>query len=274
MFGKLHHSPPLPPYSGSDGASKKSASSTTSSPSCTPKSPKEGIEVQSDDEQVQPPEEVLTPVGCINPEQKSSTQATSGDIPISPKSSPLSESSFPKLTNMYSNPSEEQFPVGDPQTNAGLSVSVSPQEAKCFFPEPATSQEYTVPSSADAASSYYEATARNYYTNSSYPATSYNTMFTGQTTESPLMASGAMYANSCVSPGYISSYPAAAAGKSYAWSAASNGMGYGFGVAPTPDMYQYQAQTAAYQQMASRGSYPGYIATGATAAATVPHTIA
>ena len=73
-----------------------------------------------------------------------------------------------------------------------------------------------------------------------------------------------MYANSCVSPGYISSYPTAA-GKSYTTAAASNGMGYGFGVSPTPDMYQYQMQTAAYQQMVSRGSYPGDIATGATA---------
>ena len=264
-------SPPLSPNSGSDGASKRSENSVTSSPSCTPKSPREGSEVQSDDEQVKPPEDlVLATAGCINLDQKSSTQATSGDIPISPKSSPLSESSFPKISNVYS--PEDHFPV-ESQTNTSLPVSVSPQEAKCFFPEPTTTQDYSVPSTSDAASSYYEAT-RNFYTSSSYPSTSYNAMFTGQSTESPLMAGGTMYSNSCVSPGYLSSYPAAAAGKSYAWSAASNGMGYGFGVTPTPDMYQYQAQTAAYQQMASRGSYPGYLTTGATAAVAVPHTIA
>lgn len=214
--------------------------------------------MQSDDEQVQPSEDlVLAQTGCIGSDQKPSTQT---DISHSPKSSPLSESAFPKISSVYSTHSEDQYPVADPQTNASLSVS--PQEAKCFFPEQPTTQDYTVPVSTDATSSYYE--ARNFYANSAYPSTSYNSMFTGQSVESPLMASGAMYANSCVSPGYISSYPTAA-GKSYAWSAASNGMGYGFGVSPTPDMYQYQAQTAAYQQMASRGSYPGYVATGATA---------
>ena len=178
----------------------------------------------------------------------------------SPKSSPLSESAFPTISSVYSTHFEDQYPVADSQTNASLSVS--PQEAKCFFPEQPTTQDYTVPVSTDATSRYYE--ARNFYASSAYPSTSYNSMFTGQSVESPLMASGAMYANSCVSPGYISSYPTAA-GKSYTTAAASNGMGYGFGVSPTPDMSQYQAQTAAYQLMASRGSYPGYIATGATA---------
>lgn len=229
--------------------------------------------MQSDDEQASPTDDlVLAQAGCIGSEQKPTTQVANSDISLSPKSSPLSESAFPKISSVYSTPSEDQYPVADPQTNASLSVSVSPREAKCFFPEPSTTQDYTVPASTDANSSYYE--TRNFYANTAYPSSSYSTMFPGQTAESPLMASGTMYANSCVSPGYISPYPTAA-GKGYAWSAASNGMGYGFGVSPTPDMYQYQAQTAAYQQMASRGSYPGYIATGAaTASPVVPHTIA
>lgn len=249
--------------SGSECSSKQSGSSVNSSPSCTPLSPKEGSEVLSDDEQDKPIEELSLSAVCCH------DQKSIGDLPISPKSSPISESSFAKMSEVYTKSPQEQFSV-EPQSNAGLPVSVSPHEAKCFFPETTTNQDYVVPSS-DTASSYYEATARNFYSNTAYPtATSYNTMFTGPS-DSPMMATGgAMYTNSCVSPGYISSYPGS---KGYAWSPASNGMGYGFRVPQTADMYQYQAQTAAYQQMASRSSYPGYIATGATTPTVMPNTI-
>ena len=179
----------------------------------------EGLEVQSDDEQVQPSEDLgLAQTGCIGSDQKPSTQTD-----ISPKSSPLSESAFPKISSVYSTHSDEEYPVPDPQTNASLSVSL--KRLNVSFPEQPTTQDYTVPVSTDATSSYYE--ARNFYANSAYPSTSYNSMFTGQSVESPLWR-----VEQCMLTLVLvraTSAPILQQLAKATWSAASNGMGYGFG---------------------------------------------
>ena len=145
------------------------------------------------------------------------------------------------------------------------SIAVSPAvtEAK-FYPETSPNPEYPAPTSVESSSGYYVS-----YSNPMYPPTNYTgSNFPGHTSD--------MYASSCISPTYMNSYQA---GKSYTWPTTPSGVGYStFGMTPsTADMYQYQAQSAAYQQMASRGSYPGYFAAGQTpsiAASAVPHTMA
>lgn len=73
-----------------------------------------------------------------------------------------------------------------------------------------------------------------------------------------------------MSPNYLGSYQATT-GKGYSWPTTPNGVGYGaFGMTPS-DVYQYQAQTAVYQQMAAtRANYPNYFTAGQSA--TLPPT--
>ena len=101
-------------------------------------------------------------------------------------------------------------------------------------------------SSAETAPGYYVS-----YPSSTYPAgNTYSTSFSGNSAND-------IYPNTCVSPNYLGGYQTA--GKGYSWPATTpNGVGYGaFGMTPS-DVYQYQAQTAVYQQMASRVNYPNY----------------
>ncbi len=183
------------------------------------------------------------------------TPGDNADFP-SPGASPVSESSFPKISQVYS--TEDHF---IPETFTGSdaqNVTVSPiQEAK-FYPDTST-QDYSVQTNAETAPGYYVS-----YPSSTYPTNSYSTAsFSGN-------SANEIYPNTCVSPNYLGSYQATT-GKGYSWPTTPNGVGYGaFGMTPS-DVYQYQAQTAVYQQMAAtRANYPNYFTAGQSA--TLPPT--
>lgn len=220
-------------------------SSSTSSCSLDLHSPKEGISVTSEPNSL--PDDTIPPSN-VSIKEEIATPGPSGDFP-SPSASPVSESSFPKISEVYDSTQESSFITNNLDTEA-QHVAVSPGGK--FFPE--TTQTYPTPSTSDASAGYYVS-----YASSTYP-TSYNTSFSHPPD---------MYANACVSPNYLSTYQTA--GKGYTWPTTPNGVGYStFSMTPTAaDMYQYQAQT--YQQMAaSRATYPNYF-TGQ--AATLPHTM-
>ena len=192
-------------------------------------------------------------------EELSSTPGTGAEF-LSPSASPVSESSFPKISEVYRS-AEEQF-IADNLGTEAQSIAVSPnnvEEAK-YYPESATTTEnYVIPSSTDS-SNYYSVSSYA----SAYPPPTYNAG--GSTGPSDL------YSNACISPNYLGSYPGTT-GKTYTWPATPSGVtgvGYGAFSMPPTDMYHYQAQTAAYQQMASKSQYPAYF-TGQNSA--LPHTL-
>lgn len=223
-------------------------------------SPTEGFQASSSDNLTKLPEDSDSSSDAVIKEE-SSTPATSGNIP-SPASS-HSETSFPKISEVYQ-ATEEQFQIAESLSSEAQSVVVSPAvpETK-FFPETSPNPEYPTTTSVESSSGYYVS-----YTNPMYPSSNYSTSsFPGHSSD--------VYTNSCISPTYMNYQ----AGKSYPWPTTPNGVGYSaFGMTPSSaDVYQYQAQSAAYQQMASRGSYPGYFAgqtTPSVAASVVPHTMA
>ncbi|XP_019851578.1 PREDICTED: homeobox protein six1-like isoform X2 [Amphimedon queenslandica] len=217
--------------------STPSSSTSSASLSLELHSPKEGLSVTNE-----LPDDPINPSDLSIKEEISSTPGPSGDFP-SPSASPVSESSFPKLTEVYRS-AEDSFitPESIGQTDSS-SIAVSPDNTK-YYPH----QSGTYPSTSDAsiASSYYVS-----YNGTSYP-TAAATPAAYNSTSLPNPDMYSTPAGSCLSPSYLSSYQAAT-GKGYTWPTAPNGVGYSaFGM--TPDMYQYQAQT--YQQMAaSRGTY-------------------
>ena len=212
-------------------------SSSTSSTSLTldVHSPKEGILVSSDPTSL--PDDTVP--SDITIKEEIATPGPSGDFP-SPSASPVSESSFPKISEVYHS-TEEPYITDTMGTEPSSVAAVSPNHT---YPVPSTIN--------DTASSYYVS-----YSGSSYPSV-YNT--------STLSNPADIYTNSCLSPNYLGAYPTAATGKGYPWPTATPGYST---FSMTPDMYQYQAQT--YQQMAaSRATYPGYF-TGQTAS--LPNTM-
>lgn len=197
------------------------------------KSPKEGLKANDDLTSLHNPSSISSELPI-----KEEISTPGSDFP-SPSASPVSESSFPKISEVYRS-TEENF-IHENLSSEPQNIAVSPnvQEAK-FYPETST-PDYTVPPTTDTTSGYYVST---------YPAAPYNTTFSNSLSE--------VYPNTCVSPNYLGSYQS---GKNYSWPTTPNGVGYStFSMTPS-DMYQYQAQTAAYQQMANRGSYPNYFST-------------
>lgn len=216
-------------------------------------SPKEGLSVTSDLTSLPDPSSIAS--SDLSIKEELHTPGDNADFP-SPGASPVSESSFPKISQVYG--TDEQF-IPDSFTGSdGQNITVSPniQEAK-FYPETSTSEYPVPPSSTDTGPAGYYAS----YPSTSYPSNNYSTtpQYSGNSTSD-------IYPNTCVSPNYLGSYQT---GKGYTWpSTTPTGVGYGaFGMSPS-DVYQYQAQTAVYQQMASR--YPNGYFTGQSA--TLPPT--
>lgn len=245
--------------SSGDSPTKVKSEASTSSGSCSqdPRSPKESI---SGVDYLSGGDSPIT-IEPIVKEELSSTPGTGAEF-LSPSASPVSESSFPKISDVYHS-AEEQF-IADNLGTEAQSIAVSPnnvEEAK-YYPESATSTEnYVIPSSTDS-SNYYSVSSYA----SAYPTPTYNAGGVAGAGGSDL------YSNACISPNYLGSYPSGTS-KAYTWPTTPNGVtgvGYGAFTMPPTDMYHYQAQTAAYQQMASKSQYPTYF-TGQSSA--LPHTL-
>ncbi len=231
-----------------------SASSSTSSLSGMHDlhSPKEGLSVTHDLTSLPDPSSISSDLSI---KEEIPIPGDNADFP-SPGASPVSESSFPKISQVYHHNADDQFLPETFTGSDGQTVTVSPiQEAK-FYPETST-QNFSLPSATETAPGYYVS-----YPSSTYPSNTYSTTYSGSNTANEI------YPNTCVSPNYLGGYQTA--GKSYTWPTTPNGVGYSaFGMSPS-DVYQYQAQTAVYQQMAaSRVNYPNYF-TGQSA--TLPPT--